>query len=71
MGNSVANNSNNVNEEEKHNDDKTKGATKLDHLELVISGSRDRTIRIWNCLNGMLIYTMTGHDNWVRGLDLH
>jgi platelet-activating factor acetylhydrolase IB subunit alpha len=37
----------------------------------IISGSRDKTIKIWNCASGLCLATFTGHDNWVRGLALH
>lgn len=37
----------------------------------VISASRDKTIKIWNVGNGSCILTLTGHDNWVRGLAFH
>eukprot|EP01016_Furgasonia_blochmanni_P026849 TRINITY_DN283_c0_g2_i4.p2 TRINITY_DN283_c0_g2~~TRINITY_DN283_c0_g2_i4.p2 ORF type:complete len:176 (+),score=49.85 TRINITY_DN283_c0_g2_i4:71-598(+) len=37
----------------------------------VISGSRDKTIKVWNCATGLCLATFTGHDNWVRGLAMH
>lgn len=38
--------------------------------EYVVTGSRDKTIRIWDC-RGTLIKTIIGHDNWVRGVAFH
>jgi platelet-activating factor acetylhydrolase IB subunit alpha len=38
--------------------------------EFVATGSRDKTIKIWDG-RGTLIKTLTGHDNWVRGLVFH
>ncbi|OJD13693.1 nuclear distribution protein PAC1 [Emergomyces pasteurianus Ep9510] len=38
--------------------------------EYVATGSRDKTIRIWDS-RGTLIKTLIGHDNWVRGLVFH
>ena len=35
------------------------------------SGSRDKTIKIWDVSTGLCVLTLTGHDNWVRGLVFH
>ncbi|XP_036330039.1 lissencephaly-1 homolog [Rhagoletis pomonella] len=35
------------------------------------SGSRDKTIRIWDVSVGVCLFTLSGHDNWVRGLSFH
>eukprot|EP01100_Stratorugosa_tubuloviscum_P008858 TRINITY_DN3701_c0_g1_i1.p1 TRINITY_DN3701_c0_g1~~TRINITY_DN3701_c0_g1_i1.p1 ORF type:complete len:403 (-),score=179.64 TRINITY_DN3701_c0_g1_i1:179-1387(-) len=35
------------------------------------SGSRDKTIKIWEVATGQCIMTLEGHDNWVRGLIFH
>lgn len=35
------------------------------------SGSRDKTIKIWDVSTGLCLITLTGHDNWVRGLIFH
>lgn len=37
----------------------------------LISGSRDKTIKLWDALTGICLMTLTGHDNWVRGLLFH
>lgn len=37
----------------------------------LISGSRDKTIKLWDALNGICLLTLIGHDNWVRGLTFH
>lgn len=37
----------------------------------LVSGSRDRTIKIWDVLSGLCIKTMEGHDNWVRSVIWH
>ena len=36
--------------------------------EHLISGSRDRTIRIWRAVSGICLMVLSGHDNWVRGV---
>jgi platelet-activating factor acetylhydrolase IB subunit alpha len=38
--------------------------------EYIATGARDKTIKIWDC-RGVLIKTLVGHDNWVRGLVFH
>lgn len=38
--------------------------------EFVATGSRDKSIRIWDA-RGTLVKTLVGHDNWVRGLVFH
>lgn len=38
--------------------------------EFVATGSRDKSVRIWDA-RGTLIKTLMGHDNWVRGLVFH
>jgi len=35
------------------------------------SGSRDKTIKIWEVSTGQCIMTLVGHDNWVRDLIWH
>ncbi|CAO3694905.1 unnamed protein product [Umbelopsis ramanniana] len=38
--------------------------------QYVVTGSRDKTIKLWDA-SGQLLHTMIGHDNWVRGLVVH
>ncbi|KAJ5779737.1 hypothetical protein N7457_007457 [Penicillium paradoxum] len=40
------------------------------YAEFVATGSRDKTIRIWDT-RGNCIKTLVGHDNWVRSLVFH
>eukprot|EP00002_Diphylleia_rotans_P028034 TRINITY_DN5651_c0_g2_i1.p2 TRINITY_DN5651_c0_g2~~TRINITY_DN5651_c0_g2_i1.p2 ORF type:complete len:108 (-),score=10.84 TRINITY_DN5651_c0_g2_i1:408-731(-) len=35
------------------------------------SGSRDKSVKIWDVHTGQLVFTLTGHDNWVRALLFH
>jgi len=35
------------------------------------SGSRDKTIKIWETATGQCIMTLIGHDNWIRGVQFH
>ncbi|XP_040572716.1 lissencephaly-1 homolog [Lepeophtheirus salmonis] len=35
------------------------------------SGSRDKTIKVWDVSTGQVLFTYVGHDNWVRGLVWH
>jgi platelet-activating factor acetylhydrolase IB subunit alpha len=35
---------------------------------LLVSGSRDRTVRVWDALRGICLLNFTTHENWVRGV---
>lgn len=37
----------------------------------LISGSRDKTIKVWDVGVGACLFTLIGHDNWVRGVCWH
>ncbi|KAF0030477.1 hypothetical protein F2P81_017208 [Scophthalmus maximus] len=37
----------------------------------LLSGSRDKTIKMWDVSIGMCLMTLVGHDNWVRGILFH
>eukprot|EP00124_Ichthyophonus_hoferi_P003191 Ihof_evm5s263 gene=Ihof_evmTU5s263 len=39
--------------------------------DFVATGSRDKTIKIWELSTGRCLNTLTGHDNWVRTLRFH
>ncbi|KAK4704069.1 platelet-activating factor acetylhydrolase IB subunit alpha, partial [Phenoliferia sp. Uapishka_3] len=47
-------------------DDKTKLAGTF-----VATGSRDKTIKLWDSASGQCLKTLTGHDNWIRALVFH
>ncbi|XP_075732601.1 lissencephaly-1 homolog [Rhipicephalus microplus] len=35
------------------------------------SGSRDKIIKLWDVSTGLAVFTLVGHDNWVRGVKFH
>jgi platelet-activating factor acetylhydrolase IB subunit alpha len=35
------------------------------------SGSRDKSIKVWDVSSGQCLFSLVGHDNWVRGLAWH
>ncbi|CEQ39856.1 SPOSA6832_01413, partial [Sporobolomyces salmonicolor] len=35
------------------------------------TGSRDKTIKLWDAASGQCLKTLVGHDNWVRALVFH
>merc|ERR1719295_1315984 len=35
------------------------------------SGSRDKTIKVWDVSTGVCLVTLAGHDTWVRSLSWH
>jgi len=39
--------------------------------EYLVSGSRDKTIKVWDVDTGNEVMTLTGHDNWVRVVKFH
>ncbi|VDN38095.1 unnamed protein product [Gongylonema pulchrum] len=47
----------------------TMTATKLGPI--LVSGSRDKTIKFFDVNAGLCLLTLVGHDNWVRGLRFH
>lgn len=47
------------------------GATVTKSTAFAATGSRDKTIKLWNVENGACLMTLTGHGNWVRALVFH
>jgi platelet-activating factor acetylhydrolase IB subunit alpha len=39
--------------------------------EYLVSGSRDKTIKIWEVRNSRCVLTLEGHDNWVNDVAFH
>ncbi|KAH8080155.1 WD40-repeat-containing domain protein [Filobasidium floriforme] len=37
----------------------------------VVTGSRDKTIRLWDVLTGQCLKVFMGHDNWIRAMTFH
>jgi len=37
----------------------------------VATGSRDKTIKLWDTASGGMLRSLAGHDNWVRALVFH
>ncbi|KAJ2718767.1 Lissencephaly-1 [Coemansia sp. Benny D115] len=37
----------------------------------IISGSRDKTLRLWDTTSAQLLHTFVGHDDWVRDFVVH
>ena len=31
------------------------------------SGSRDKSVKVWDVSTGLCLFSLQGHDNWVRG----
>ncbi|KAJ1812284.1 hypothetical protein LPJ56_003910, partial [Coemansia sp. RSA 2599] len=37
----------------------------------IVSGSRDKTLRLWDTASTQLLHTFVGHDDWVRDFVFH
>ncbi|XP_013773075.1 lissencephaly-1 homolog [Limulus polyphemus] len=37
----------------------------------LLSGSRDKTLKMWDISTGLCLFTLVGHDNWVREMKFH
>ena len=48
-----------------------KSQQKQQQQMVIVSTSRDRTIRFWDVLSSTCICILQGHDNWVRGVRIH
>ncbi|CAD6188412.1 unnamed protein product [Caenorhabditis auriculariae] len=50
----------------------TNSATATESMvQILFSGSRDRTIKAWDVSTGSVLFSLVGHDNWVRDLAFH
>ena len=50
---------------------KAKEAEALESYSYLISGSRDRMIKLWDPLQGVCLKTFSSHENWVRCVVFH
>ncbi|KAL0946571.1 hypothetical protein HGRIS_012774 [Hohenbuehelia grisea] len=41
------------------------------HGSFVVTGSRDKTIKLWDAQSGQMLRNFAGHDNWIRALVFH
>ena len=39
--------------------------------QFVVTGSRDRTVRVWHVATGMSVCVFREHENWVRDVKFH
>lgn len=47
-----------------------KNSTTRNAVEFMATGSRDKTIKVWDA-RGACLMTLVGHDNWVRAIMFH
>ncbi|MGB3496076.1 MAG: serine/threonine-protein kinase, partial [Elainellaceae cyanobacterium] len=38
--------------------------------KILVSGSGDKTVRIWSVTRGQLLHTLSGHSSWVRAVNI-
>jgi platelet-activating factor acetylhydrolase IB subunit alpha len=50
-----------------------KNTNKLGHdvSTLLVSGSRDKSVKVWNFVLQECLFTFSYHDNWVKSVILH
>ncbi|KAJ1718011.1 Lissencephaly-1, partial [Coemansia biformis] len=39
--------------------------------QFIISGARDKTLRLWDSASSQLLHTFVGHDDWIRDFVFH
>ena len=39
-------------------------------LYFIVTGSRDKTIAVWDFTSGSCVFTLEGHEGWVRDIVL-
>jgi len=39
--------------------------------DVLVSGSRDKTVKVFNVTTGQCLLSFSEHDNWVRGVAIH
>lgn len=55
-------------------DEEVKADTKVESKivrDYLASGSRDKSIKIWEVKNARCVITLIGHDNWITDLCFH
>ncbi|KAG6911013.1 hypothetical protein DXG01_005428 [Tephrocybe rancida] len=40
-------------------------------MSFVMTASRDKTIKLWDSIRGLCLWTFVGHDGWVQALTFH
>ena len=53
------------------NKNKSAGDNNGMDCRFVVSACRDKTIKFWDIQTSSVLFTLIGHDNWVRGLQFH
>lgn len=47
------------------------GSSSSRRVKFLVSGSRDRTVRLWEAFSGALLMNFASHENWVRCVRFH
>ncbi|KAJ5066468.1 lissencephaly-1 [Anaeramoeba ignava] len=56
---------------ESNQNEKSEKVVKKEPSSYLVTGSRDKTIKLWDISTGQCIQTFIGHDNWVRQVLFH
>ena len=60
-----------ANDEEEEKVDASKPSESKIIRDYLASGSRDKSIKIWEVKNARCVVTLIGHDNWITDLCFH
>jgi platelet-activating factor acetylhydrolase IB subunit alpha len=80
LGKGSSNNGNNIavedieidNSDDKNNSNNNENNNNNSNNDMhIVSGSRDRTVRIWNVVTNNCLMTFSDNENWVRGVIVH
>lgn len=71
VGHQLLNGGSNINNNNINSDSSSSSSSKARAGPYLCSGSRDKSIKIWDISNFQCLFTLNGHNNWIRGVLFH